>query len=55
MGAQEEQDWAKQFDVTVEQIRDAIKAVGPEKADVEMYLKGAHSSTDSDTTRQGER
>ena len=44
----DEQQWATQFDVTVEQIRDAIRAVGPKKADVEMYLKGSHASTDGE-------
>ena len=52
MGAQEEQEWALQFDVTVEQIRDAIKVVGPVKSAVEMYLKGSHSSTDSETAKR---
>ena len=50
--AQEQEAWATQFAVTPEQIRDAIQAVGPGKADVEMYLKGAHTSTDQDTTRK---
>ncbi|MEO8329755.1 MAG: DUF3606 domain-containing protein [Candidatus Nanopelagicales bacterium] len=48
----DEDGWAKQFDVTREQIRDAIRAVGPKKADVEMYLKGSHSSTDSEVTKR---
>ncbi len=50
----DEQAWAEQFAVTVEQIRDAIRAVGAKKADVEMYLKGSHSSTDGDLTRRAE-
>ena len=49
--AQEQEAWAAQFAVSIEQIRDAIRAVGPGKADVEMYLKGSHTSTDQDTTR----
>ena len=55
MDTREEQDWAEQFDVTVEQVRDAIKAVGAAKSDVEMYLKGSHSSTDSETTERAGR
>ena len=55
MDARDEEDWAKQFDVTVEQIRDAVATVGPRKADVEMYLKGSHSSTDGETTRDAGR
>lgn len=45
--------WAAEFAVTTSQISDAVDAVGGNKADVEMYLKGSHSSTDGDTTRQG--
>lgn len=48
----DEQQWAAQFDVTVEQIRDAIRAVGTNKADVEMYLKGSHASTDADVVKR---
>lgn len=50
----DEQAWATQFDVTVEQVRDAVRAVGVRKADVEMYLKGSHSSTDGEITRRAE-
>jgi hypothetical protein len=46
----DEEEWAKEFDVTREQIREAIQRVGPKKADVEMYLKGSHSSTDGEVT-----
>ena len=53
MMPQDEHAWALEFAVTVEQIRDAVRAVGPRKADVEMYLKGSHTSTDADTTRSG--
>ena len=52
MDAETERKWADEFDVSVDQIRDAIAAVGTTKADVEMYLKGSHSSTDSDLTRK---
>jgi hypothetical protein len=51
----DEEAWAKQFDVTREQIREAIQAVGPRKADVEMYLKGSHSSTDGEVTDRAGR
>ena len=52
MDNHDEQEWARQFGVTVEQIRDAVKAVGAEKAKVEMYLKGSHSTTDSEVTKR---
>jgi Protein of unknown function (DUF3606) len=41
-------DWAKKFDSTPEQIREAVKAVGDRAADVEMHLKGSHATTNAD-------
>jgi len=41
-------DWAKKFDTTPSQIQDAVKAVGDSAADVEMYLKGSHATTNAD-------
>jgi hypothetical protein len=40
--------WADEFDATTDQIREAIKAVGPRPADIEMHLKGSRSSSNSD-------
>lgn len=40
--------WAAKFDATPEQIREAIDAVGDRAADVEMHLKGTHSTTNAD-------
>ena len=31
-------DWAKKFGVTPYQLREAVKAVGPESKNVEQYL-----------------
>ena len=42
--------WAREFDVTDEQLAQAIKKVGDKAADVELYLKGSRSSTNADTT-----
>ena len=42
------QDWAKKFDATPDQIRDAVKAVGDSAADVEMHLKGSHATSNAD-------
>lgn len=47
----QEQEWATQFGVTAQQIRDAVQAVGPNKSDVELYLKGSRSSTDAEATK----
>lgn len=47
------QDWAKKFDATPYQIRDAVKAVGDSAADVEMHLKGSHAITNADAQSRG--
>ena len=39
---------ARELDVTVQQVRDAIAAVGPRQADIEMHLKGSRSTSNSD-------
>lgn len=40
--------WAKKLDTTESQLRDAVAAVGDVAADVEMHLKGSHSTTNAD-------
>jgi len=40
--------WADEFDATPDQIREAIAAVGPRPADIELHLKGSRSSSNSD-------
>ncbi|HYD77052.1 DUF3606 domain-containing protein [Ramlibacter sp.] len=40
--------WTRELDCSVEQLREAVKAVGPRAADVELHLKGARSSTNAD-------
>jgi hypothetical protein len=44
--------WARRLDVTPEQLREAVAAVGDQAADVEMHLKGARSTTNSDRVRE---
>jgi hypothetical protein len=44
--------WAKKLDATPEQLRDAVQAVGDKAADVEVHLKGVHSTTNSDRVRE---
>lgn len=41
--------WTREFDVTNEQLAEAIAKVGDKAADVELYLKGSRSSTNADT------
>ena len=40
--------WAKKLNVSDEQLREAIQAVGDKATDVEMHLKGARSTTNDD-------
>jgi hypothetical protein len=44
--------WARRLDVTPAQLREAVAAVGDQAADVEMHLKGARSTTNSDRVRE---
>lgn len=45
-------EWAKKLDTTEDQLRDAIAKVGDKAADVEMHLKGSHSTTNADRVRE---
>ena len=44
--------WAKKLDATPEQLREAVQAVGDKAADVEMHLRGVHSTTNSDRVHE---
>lgn len=44
--------WARKLDATVEQLREAVHAVGNKAADVEMHLKGTRSTTNSDRVKE---
>ncbi|HYF20319.1 MAG TPA: DUF3606 domain-containing protein [Ramlibacter sp.] len=44
--------WARKLDATEDQLREAVRAVGDKAADVEMHLKGARSTTNSDRVRE---
>lgn len=44
--------WAQKLDTTPEQLREAVKAVGDKAADVEMHLKGVHSTTNADRVHE---
>ena len=46
------QVWAKKFNVSPEQLREAIEAVGDRAADVEMHLKGSRSTTNADRVKK---
>ena len=40
-------DWAKKFNATPEQIKEAVQAVGDRADKVEMHLKGSRSSSNA--------
>ena len=42
---------ADELDATPEQIEEAMAAVGPRQADIEMHLKGTRSTTNGDRVR----
>jgi hypothetical protein len=44
--------WARKLDVSEDQLREAVQAVGDRAADVEMHLKGARSTTNSDRVQE---
>lgn len=45
---QEMQAWSKKFNATVDQIKEAVRAVGPKASDVEDHLKGSRATTNSE-------
>jgi hypothetical protein len=45
-------EWVKKLDTTEDQLRDAIAKVGDKATDIEMHLKGARSTTNSDRVRE---
>ncbi|HEX6362282.1 MAG TPA: DUF3606 domain-containing protein [Albitalea sp.] len=47
-------DWAKKFDASPQQIKEAVQAVGDRADKVEMYLKGSRATVNSDrVSREG--
>ena len=44
--------WAQKLNATEEQLREAVAAVGDRAPDVEMHLKGSHSTTNADRVRE---
>lgn len=43
--------WAKKLNVSDEQLREAVQAVGDKATDVETYLNGVRSTTNADRVR----
>jgi hypothetical protein len=44
--------WARKFDATQEELREAVTAVGDQPADVELHLKGVRSTSNSDRVKE---
>lgn len=42
------ESWVHKLNVTHEQLREAVGAVGPNASDVEQHLKGVRSTTNDD-------
>ncbi|MDM0022498.1 DUF3606 domain-containing protein [Variovorax saccharolyticus] len=40
--------WAQKLNVTAEQLKEAVTAVGDRASDVELHLKGSRSTTNDD-------
>jgi len=45
--------WAKKFNATPEQLKEAVQAVGDRADKVEAHLKGVRSTTNSDRVSRG--
>lgn len=41
-------EWASKLDVTEDQLKDAVQAVGKRASDVEDHLKGSRATTNSE-------
>ena len=48
-------DWSKKFDVTPEQLKDAVRAVGDRADDVELHLKGSRATTQSEQMKDAKK
>lgn len=47
--------WAKKFDATPEQIKEAVDAVGDRADEVELHLKGTRSTSNAEAELRGEQ
>lgn len=45
-------EWAKKLNVSHDQLREAVAAVGDKASDIEMHLKGSRSTTNSDRVKE---
>lgn len=48
------ESWVHKLNVTHEQLREAIDAVGGNPTEVEMHLKGSRATTNAEKTKKAE-
>ncbi len=46
------ESWVRKLNITHEQLREAVGAVGADPAEVEMHLKGSKATTNQEKTQQ---
>ena len=49
---QDLREWSRKLDVSEDQLKEAVKAVGPRASDVEDHLKGSRATTNSERTHE---
>lgn len=49
------EQWVRKLNITHEQLREAVGAVGDNASDVEMHLKGSRATTNEDKVEKAPR
>ena len=49
------EQWVRKLNITHEQLREAVGAVGDNASDVEMHLKGSRATTNDDKVEKAPR
>ena len=49
---QELREWSRKLDVSPDQLKEAVRAVGQRAADVEDHLKGSRATTNSERVHE---
>jgi Protein of unknown function (DUF3606) len=45
-------EWSRKLDVSPDQLKEAVQAVGPRATDVEDHLKGSRATTNSERVHE---
>jgi hypothetical protein len=48
------EQWVRKLNITHEQLREAVGAVGDNPSDVEMHLRGSRATTNDDKVEQAD-